>query len=482
MTICANCYERTEEVETCEHCGALPRLHDAYVLEDIIGEGAQGITFRARRIDDDQIVAVKQFVLRRASSWKTLEQLDREAATLESIEHSRVPTYYDYFSIVSGPAVAFYLVQEFVAGEDLAGMRPMPLERAIELTVAALDILADLHDRPVPVIHRDVKPSNLVLREDGQIVLVDFGSVRSDHSTGSTIAGTFGYMAPEQFAGEATPASDVYGAGATLVALLAGRDASDLQDGRNPDWWRSAVQLPQRLQEVLTRVLSPEPSERPGARAAAAELRAVAESLVPVEPTDTTELSELSDNSSKPVQSKLPATTDALAVMKQGEISELLAGQEILPQANVLTERQRSKIRKQHDADTIAFLGGIVLAFMAAVMAAVQVRFAFGAICVMGVLGGRWWWNSRKLARLCREAILNDGSLALGTVMTAQASENGVTYRYRYEVPSDSDSFRPAYEDTIRSSEVLGLRRGSKVLVAFNPEAPRENVVVATDS
>src|SRR6185295_6373321 len=92
------------------------------------------------------------------------------------------------------------------------------------------EVLDYLHGRVPPVIHRDIKPSNVIRRPDGSFALVDFGSVRDSLKPegGSTVVGTFGYMAPEQFQGRALPASDVYGVGATLIALVSGLEPEDL--------------------------------------------------------------------------------------------------------------------------------------------------------------------------------------------------------------------------------------------------------------
>src|SRR6185437_13327347 len=87
-----------------------------------------------------------------------------------------------------------------------------------------------LHGRAPPIVHRDIKPSNVIRRPDGSFALIDFGAVRDRMKPegGSTVVGTFGYMAPEQFQGRAMPASDVYAAGATALTLLTGREPEDL--------------------------------------------------------------------------------------------------------------------------------------------------------------------------------------------------------------------------------------------------------------
>ncbi|MEG4065732.1 protein kinase, partial [Microcoleus sp. Pol11C2] len=105
-----------------------------------------------------------------------------------------------------------------------------------QLAAALLDILAYLHQRQPPVIHRDIKPSNILLKNRsgnsvGEVYLVDFGAVQTlatQQGKTVTVVGTYGYMPPEQFGGRAVPASDLYGLGATLIALITKQHPADL--------------------------------------------------------------------------------------------------------------------------------------------------------------------------------------------------------------------------------------------------------------
>jgi serine/threonine protein kinase len=101
--------------------------------------------------------------------------------------------------------------------------------RTTDLALALLEVLEYLHERRPPVFHRDIKPSNIVLRPSGA-ALVDFGGVGQGGPAvqgGSTVSGTFGYMAPEQLLGQVSPASDLYFLGATLLHVLTGREPTE---------------------------------------------------------------------------------------------------------------------------------------------------------------------------------------------------------------------------------------------------------------
>jgi serine/threonine protein kinase len=121
-----------------------------------------------------------------------------------------------------------------IEGEDLAArlkergpMSEAETRAMLHELAAALEYL---HGREVPIVHRDIKPTNVIRQRDGSFVLIDFGAVRDKlrPEGGSTVVGTFGYMAPEQFQGRALPASDVYAAGVTALAALTGKQPEDL--------------------------------------------------------------------------------------------------------------------------------------------------------------------------------------------------------------------------------------------------------------
>lgn len=175
------------------------------------------------------LVAIKCFRIGRAKQWKDVELAEREARTLASLDHPRLPRYIEHFEEDG----TLYLVMEKVEGESVAALRRERTWSADEVT-RMLENIADalryLHGRSPPIVHRDIKPGNILRRRDGSYALVDFGAVRDrlKPAGGSTVVGTFGYMAPEQFQGRASPKSDVYGLGVTALAMLTGCEPEDL--------------------------------------------------------------------------------------------------------------------------------------------------------------------------------------------------------------------------------------------------------------
>jgi hypothetical protein len=258
-----------------------------FVLLEPIGAGAQGRTFAAidRRPPQGgaSAVAIKRFDVRGASSWKDVELAEREARVLQSLSHPNLPTYIDHFEEDG----ALYLVMARVEGESLEAYRQRGARLAeadvVRLLGDASKVLDYLHSRAPAVIHRDLKPGNVIRRPDGSFAFVDFGAVRDKLRPrgGSTVVGTFGYMAPEQIQGRALPASDVYAIGATALAMLTGCEPGELPHrglainvrealrGRtaNPrsGSFRDVTSRPGRgvqLADVLEKMLEPDPDRR----------------------------------------------------------------------------------------------------------------------------------------------------------------------------------------------------------------------------
>ena len=146
---------------------------------------------------------------------------------LATLNHPCIPRIYDYFTQDDRS----YLVLEFIHGKDLEAIIAdnngfLAEEQVLGWGLALCDVLAFLHShKPDPIIFRDMKPSNVMINHNGELILVDFGIAKA-FQVGSkgTMIGTEGYSPPEQYRGEATPLADVYSLGATLHHALTRRD------------------------------------------------------------------------------------------------------------------------------------------------------------------------------------------------------------------------------------------------------------------
>jgi hypothetical protein len=235
-----------------------------YEIRGTLGTGAQGETLDAIDTTSGKRVALKRFFVRGAASWKDVELAEREARVLQGIDHARLPRYLDHFE----EAGALCLVMDRVEGESLAALRKrggtLSRDDVMRLLHDVGELLDYLHGRNPPIIHRDIKPGNVIRRPDGSFALVDFGSVRDSLKPegGSTVVGTFGFMAPEQFQGRALRQSDVYGLGATALTLLSGREPEELPHKGLAIDVSAAIPHDLAFCRVLSKMLDPDPDRR----------------------------------------------------------------------------------------------------------------------------------------------------------------------------------------------------------------------------
>ena len=242
------------------------QLAGRYRIDSVLRRGA-GVTTYAG-VDSATLapVVVKELRIGDIGEWKEYDLFEREAATLEALRHPGIPRMLAHFALEEDNAA--YLVMERVPGESLDKRiergQPLTQGEVARVLSGVLTILDHLHGLAPPIIHRDVKPGNIVWTPE-RVYLVDFGGVRRflPWSTGgSTMVGTFGYMAPEQLHGECSPATDLYSVGATTAALLAGTDASNIpRDGLRFDLSRIPAARPP-LREIVARLVEPESSRR----------------------------------------------------------------------------------------------------------------------------------------------------------------------------------------------------------------------------
>ncbi len=247
----------------------LETLHNRYQIIDVLGQGGVGITYRAQDLSNNSIVVLKALSLKRAGDWKAIELFEREAKVLAQLNHPAIPSYIDYFQADSERDRQFYIVQTLAAGDSLANLVEQGWEPTVrevqDIAAKVLKILSYLHTLIPAVIHRDIKPQNLIRNSAGHISLVDFGAVQDTYHTvtgGSTVVGTYGYMAPEQFRGQAYFSTDLYGLGTTALYLLTRTDPGVLPQKKLKIDFRAYVQLPPKFADWIDRLLEPDMQRR----------------------------------------------------------------------------------------------------------------------------------------------------------------------------------------------------------------------------
>lgn len=253
-------------------------LNNRYRLDRLVGEGGFAHVFLATDLELGRQVAIKILDANWIKDKDLLTRFRNEARAVAVLEHPNILIIYDYGVARGSP----YLVMPYISGGTLATRMkegPFTLDEIrfyLEQIGAALDYA---HQRGI--VHRDVKPSNLLMRPDGQLVLMDFGLAKlldnAAFASQSMIVGTVAYLAPEQYQGLVTPASDIYMLGIILYEMLVGQlpyegNTAYILDAHLHSTPRSLVEQPtmqsvpapvvQALDQVILKALAKHPIDR----------------------------------------------------------------------------------------------------------------------------------------------------------------------------------------------------------------------------
>lgn len=270
-TFCPACDDLVRGTR-CDACGAAVKP-GGYTVERVLVSNAHGRMYVAHDADGRR-VALKELAFVQAPGPDALAKFEREARFLRALEHPAIPRFLASFEEGSGVHTRYYLAQELVDGTSLDRIDEHWYTEAEirELARQVLGVLVYLQSLSPMVIHRDVKPANLVKRADGSIALVDFGAAHVHGTTaGVTTVGTFGYMPIEQLAGLVDATTDVYALGMTLLHLMTRQEPWRLVQSR------ADINASPALRAFLGKLTAAEPRERfPDAKAALAALDAPA--------------------------------------------------------------------------------------------------------------------------------------------------------------------------------------------------------------
>ncbi|MEQ8192294.1 MAG: protein kinase [Candidatus Eremiobacterota bacterium] len=208
-------------------------LLNRYKILNLIKRGGMGVIYMAEDLHLERTCAVKELLIDFSNTCRedinrAVENFKREARILAELHHTNLPKVYDYF--VSEDK--YFLVMDYIKGDDLLSLLNrrsggFPEEIVTRWLFQLCNVLDYLHTHDPPIIYRDVKPSNIMLREkDKSIILIDFGIAVISSGTlplkKRDSLGTLGYVSPEQCDGKASPAGDIYSLGATAYHLLTG--------------------------------------------------------------------------------------------------------------------------------------------------------------------------------------------------------------------------------------------------------------------
>jgi serine/threonine-protein kinase len=270
-----------------------------YAVKSRLGIGGMGQVYLAEDTRLYRLVAVKALHQSGAVGLQNRERLLREARPAAALNHPNIAAIYDIFERVDDPSEPAYIVMEYVDGETLSDRvrrGPLPLADALRLGREIATALAAAHHHGV--VHRDLKPANLRLTADGHVKVLDFGLARiisaapeadtrpldgSNGSAPNAVAGTPGYMSPEQALGRSPePPTDVFSLGVVLFQMITGRRpfagdnalaiAELMMTAPAPRLSEIVPQVPRTVDALVAQLLDKEPSKRPTAECVAIEL------------------------------------------------------------------------------------------------------------------------------------------------------------------------------------------------------------------
>jgi serine/threonine protein kinase/Tol biopolymer transport system component len=270
-----------------------------YQILDRLGGGGMGVVYKALDLRLDRLVALKFLSSQRGADEEQKRRFIREARAASLLDHPNICTIYEIDDTGDG---ALFIAMALYEGETLReriGRGPLPIPEAVAIALQIASGLARAHERGI--VHRDVKPSNVILAREGQVKLVDFGIAKLAGQSRLTIAGTAmgtaAYMSPEQFDGESVDLrTDVWSLGAVAYEMVAGRPPFGSNEreavrgilerhptalsARRPD-------APPALERIVGRALAKRPSDRYASMDAMRDdLQRLAATLAPPEPPE----------------------------------------------------------------------------------------------------------------------------------------------------------------------------------------------------
>ncbi|HLP89498.1 MAG TPA: type IV pilin-like G/H family protein [Nostocaceae cyanobacterium] len=282
MSLCINPHcsspQNPDNILFCQACGSELLLEGRYRVINILGGGGFGKTFA---VSDVRTTIPKVLKVLINDHPKAVELFQREAEVLGQLHHPGIPQVDadGYFTFLprNSQETLHCLVMEKIEGLDLEkysrqrGDRPIEQKLAVQWLTEILQILQQVHSQQF--FHRDIKPSNIMLRADGRLALIDFGTARA--VTGTYVAKqavgqvtgviSAGYTPPEQFNGQAVPQSDFYALARTFVFLLTGQDPSQFYDPMNDElhWRDKTTNITPEFATILEQMMARVVSQRP---------------------------------------------------------------------------------------------------------------------------------------------------------------------------------------------------------------------------
>ena len=240
-------------------------LAGKYELLKVVGRGGMSTVYLAMDTHLNRNWAVKE--VRKTGKSKNDEIIENsilvEANLIKRLDHPALPRIVD----IIDDGTTIFIVMDFIEGESLdkilAEYGPQPEQKVIEWAMQVCDVFSYLHAQKPPIIYRDMKPANLMLKPNGNICIIDFGIAREykeENVSDTRVLGTKGYAPPEQYSGQTDPRSDVYALGMTMHQLLTGVDPTRGEQYAPVRQWNPA--LSEGIEAIINKCVEPAAENR----------------------------------------------------------------------------------------------------------------------------------------------------------------------------------------------------------------------------
>jgi serine/threonine protein kinase len=247
-------------------------LCNRYCLKQKLGQNTVRQTWLARDLQaidsQNSQVVVKLLCFGGYTQWEQLKLFEGEARVLKQLNYPGIPQYRNYFYI-DDRCLWFGFVEDYIAGNSLAGLlnegKKFVEQEIRQIAIDLLNILIYLHELHPPVLHKNIKPSNLIWDRNKRLYLVDFGTAQDKVTPAGgafTVVGTYGYTPIEQFGNKAVAASDLYALGATLIHLLTGIAPGDLPQKDLRIQFRDRTYITPNLANWIEKLTEPDLTKR----------------------------------------------------------------------------------------------------------------------------------------------------------------------------------------------------------------------------
>ena len=250
------------------HAGEV--LQNRYEILKIIGKGGMSTVYQARDLTTGNLLAVKDVERSGKNQNQIVEQsLAAEGRMLKNLSNPHLPKIYDIIENQNN----FMLVMDFIQGESLdkviARTGAQNVDQVLDWGIQICDVFYYLHNQPIPIIYRDMKPANVMVQPDGKLMMIDFGTARTqkvgvEMQADTVCIGTAGFAAPEQFGGigQSTARTDIFCLGATLYNLVTGHSPCEKPIGILPlEQWNPAL-ANSPIAEIIYKCTRNDPNDR----------------------------------------------------------------------------------------------------------------------------------------------------------------------------------------------------------------------------